>query len=41
MIKVNCPECNKAYSLKDNMAGKKVRCKECNTKITVPAAAAA
>ena len=36
MIKINCPECDKAYSLKDSMAGKKIKCKGCEHKFLVP-----
>ncbi|MEX0725660.1 MAG: hypothetical protein WD065_05295 [Planctomycetaceae bacterium] len=36
-IQVKCPKCSKEYRLKDEMAGKKIRCKECETSIAVPA----
>jgi hypothetical protein len=37
-ISVKCPnpECGKEYRLKDSFAGKKVRCRECETVIVVP-----
>lgn len=39
-ILVRCPsrDCGKSFSLNDKLAGKKVRCTECNTVILVPAA---
>lgn len=37
-IKVECPQCDKAYRLPDESAGKKFRCKACSAVITVPAA---
>lgn len=37
-IKAVCPECETAYQLADQQAGKKVRCKECQTVFTVAAA---
>jgi len=36
-IKVNCPHCDQAYTLVDEQAGKKVRCKTCTTVFEVPA----
>jgi hypothetical protein len=38
-IELICPQCSKAYKLPDNLAGKKVRCKDCSTKVEVPSAA--
>ena len=35
-IKLNCPECGKAYRLQDELAGKKVRCKACSAVMAVP-----
>lgn len=35
-IKVECPECDKGYRLPDEAAGKKFRCKVCDTMIGVP-----
>jgi len=42
-IEVVCPNpgCAKAYRLKDEMAGKKVRCRQCQSAIEVPADGAA
>lgn len=34
-IKIECGECGKAYTLKDEMDGKKIRCKECSAVIVV------
>ncbi|MDA0833226.1 MAG: hypothetical protein O2955_06745 [Planctomycetota bacterium] len=36
-IQVKCPQCSKEYRLKDELAGKKIRCKECETSFAVPA----
>jgi predicted Zn finger-like uncharacterized protein len=36
-ITMNCPHCERAYTLADNLAGKKVRCKGCTTVFEVPA----
>lgn len=38
-IQVTCDECFTDYKLKEELAGKKVRCKECSAIIKVPAAA--
>ncbi|MFN0050608.1 MAG: MJ0042-type zinc finger domain-containing protein, partial [Planctomycetales bacterium] len=35
-IDVRCPSCDKAYKVKDDAAGKKFRCKNCETAIVVP-----
>ena len=35
-IEVRCDECAKDYRLSDDLAGKKVRCKQCRNVITVP-----
>ncbi len=35
-INIDCPECDKTYRLPDSAAGKKFRCKECETAISVP-----
>jgi hypothetical protein len=40
-INVTCPDCFKDYSVKDSLAGKKIRCKECQGVMTVEAEAAA
>jgi uncharacterized protein (TIGR03067 family) len=34
-IPINCPGCGKRYSLRDEMRGKSVRCKECQTSFVV------
>lgn len=39
-IELDCQSCGKSYRLGDQLAGKKVKCKECGTTIKVPAAAA-
>jgi predicted Zn finger-like uncharacterized protein len=36
-IKINCPHCDQAYSLVDEQAGKKIRCKTCTTVFEAPA----
>ena len=36
-IEIACPECEKVYKVKDDAAGKKFRCKECQTVIPIPA----
>lgn len=33
---VRCPDCEKSYRVPETMAGKKVKCKACNSSITVP-----
>jgi len=35
-INVQCSECGKAYALRDEMAGKKAKCKECGAVIDIP-----
>src|SRR5215471_4283904 len=37
-ISVTCPNCETTLRVKDEAAGKKVRCKECQKVISVPAA---
>lgn len=37
-ISADCPQCGKTYNVKDDLAGKKFRCKECEGVVTVPAA---
>lgn len=39
-IQVVCPTCEKSYKVKDEAAGKKMRCKGCETVIPIPVAAA-
>lgn len=34
-IKIECGDCGKTYTLKDEMEGKKIRCKECSALIVV------
>ncbi len=36
MPQVNCPNCQKSYTLSDQLAGKSVRCKACSGVFTVP-----
>lgn len=36
-IQVVCPACDKRYKVKDEAAGKKMRCKDCETVIPIPA----
>lgn len=38
-IDVRCRKCGKAYKLRDERAGSKIRCKECQAVIAVPEAA--
>jgi dienelactone hydrolase len=35
-ITIKCPDCQKAYRLGDQLAGKKFRCKECGSTVAVP-----
>lgn len=35
-IEVTCPSCDKKYKVKDDAAGKKIRCKNCETVIKIP-----
>ena len=37
-ISVNCPKCNKQYQVRDELAGKRVRCKKCKGVVPIPAA---
>lgn len=37
MIHISCPQCAKAYRVKPELAGKKIRCKDCQTVMSVPA----
>lgn len=37
-IRVHCPGCEASLSLSPELAGKKIRCKKCDTLVTVPAA---
>lgn len=36
-ISVECPECQATYNVKDELAGKKIRCKKCEGVIRIPA----
>lgn len=36
-IEVKCPGCEKRYRVPENLAGKRIRCKECQKAIAVPA----
>jgi len=38
MIKFDCSKCGHSYRVTDQYAGKRVRCKECGTVNTIPAA---
>jgi hypothetical protein len=40
-ISVDCPSCAKSYQVKDDAAGKKFRCKQCEAIVSVPDAASA
>jgi predicted Zn finger-like uncharacterized protein len=35
-IRFSCPECQKEFTVPDDLAGKKIRCKACNTMMLVP-----
>lgn len=35
-ISVQCPGCGRDYRVKDELAGKKIRCKDCETAIIIP-----
>jgi predicted Zn finger-like uncharacterized protein len=37
-ISVKCPECDTAYKVPDEAAGKAIKCKKCGAKVPVPAA---
>jgi dienelactone hydrolase len=37
-LTVDCPQCGKRYKVKDELAGKAIRCKECQATIRIPAA---
>ena len=36
MIDFNCPQCNAAFSVPENLAGRRARCKKCGTPLTIP-----
>ena len=39
-IRVKCDNCKKTLSVKDHLAGKKIKCPVCQTVVTVPASSA-
>jgi len=39
LINFKCSQCGQAYNVKDDFAGKKVRCKSCQTVNTIPSPA--
>lgn len=41
MITFNCPKCGRSFHVPDDYAGRKARCKNCATELTVPTAATA
>ncbi|MEN9555946.1 MAG: zinc-ribbon domain, partial [Planctomycetota bacterium] len=40
-ITVNCPACSARMTLRDDLAGKKIRCPKCQQALRVPDASAA
>jgi hypothetical protein len=40
-ISLQCDQCGKQYQLGDNLAGKRIKCKQCGQALSVPAAASA
>jgi ubiquitin-protein ligase len=36
MIDFNCPQCHGKFSVPDNLAGRRARCKKCGTPLTIP-----
>jgi predicted Zn finger-like uncharacterized protein len=36
MIDFTCPQCQSAFSVPDNLAGRRARCKKCGTPLTIP-----
>ena len=40
MIDFTCPQCHSAFSVPDNLAGRRARCKKCGTPLTIPSSAA-
>ncbi|HTU18694.1 MAG TPA: SHOCT domain-containing protein [Gemmataceae bacterium] len=40
MIDFNCPGCGKAFSVKDDFAGKKTKCQKCGARMMIPSAPA-
>jgi dienelactone hydrolase len=37
-LTVSCPGCGREYRVKDELAGKKIRCKDCDTVVVIPQA---
>ncbi len=35
-IEFECPDCSREYRVKDELAGRKVTCKDCNSRISIP-----
>jgi hypothetical protein len=40
MIDFACPQCHAAFSVPDNLGGRRARCKKCQTPLTIPMAEA-
>ena len=40
-LSITCSNCDKTLKVKEELAGKKIRCPECSTAISVPAKSAA
>jgi ubiquitin-protein ligase len=38
MIEFKCPDCERAFAVPDSFAGRRARCKNCQTELTVPQA---
>lgn len=36
MIDFKCPQCSSSFSVPDNLAGRRARCKKCGTPMTIP-----
>src|SRR4030095_15532649 len=39
MIDFTCPQCLSAFSVPDNLGGRRARCKKCGTPLSVPSSA--
>ncbi len=39
MIDFDCPQCHGHFSVADNLAGRRARCKKCATPLTIPSPA--
>ena len=35
-IEFECPDCSREYRVKDSLAGKKVTCKDCGSRVSIP-----